>query len=151
MKATRQAKILEIIEMHDIETQDELLEALQNDGFNVTQATVSRDIKELKLVKISAGEGHQYYKPMNNMGALYNERIIRVFRESVLSIDVAYFMVVVRTLPGMAQAAALAIDALDWTEIVGAIAGDDTIFVAVRKESDGKKVAERFRKVIKGN
>ena len=149
MKATRQATILEIIELKDIETQEELLAELEAAGFNVTQATVSRDIKELKLVKIAGGEGHQYYKPMNNMGAVYNERILRVFRESVLSIDVAYFMVVIRTLPGMAQAAGLAIDALEWPEIVGSIAGDDTIFVAVRKEADGKKVAEKFRKIMK--
>lgn len=149
MKASRQAKILEIIDTCRIETQEELLAKLEEDGFNVTQATISRDIKELKLAKLSGANGQQYYKTVNQMGMVYTERIHRVFRESVLTVDMAYFMVVLRTLPAMAQAAALAIDAMDWPEIVGVIAGDDTIFVAVRKEKDASAVAEGFRKLMR--
>lgn len=149
MKASRQAKILEIVDTSHVETQEELMSRLEADGFHVTQATISRDIKELKLVKISGEDGSQYYQSVHNLGSVYTERIHRVFKESVLTVDVAYFMVVVRTLPAMAQAAALAIDALDYPEIVGVIAGDDTIFVAVRDENATSEIAENFRKLMR--
>lgn len=149
LKISRQAKILEIIENNDIETQEELLAQLRQAGFRVTQATVSRDIKELKLIKV-IGEGNkQIYATIKNMNAIYDERISNVFKESVLYVDVANFLVVLRTLPAMAQAAALAIDALEWKEIVGTIAGDDTIFVAVRNAEDVDKIVDRFKGLMK--
>jgi len=149
MKVSRQSKILEIIEKYQIETQEDLAEHLKQEGFHVTQATVSRDIKELRLIKVSGSDGRQQYASMKDMGALYDERVANVFRESVLTVDTAAFLVVIRTLPAMGQAAALAIDGMEWPEIVGTIAGDDTIFVAVRKEEDVMNIALRFRKLMK--
>ncbi|MDD2413690.1 MAG: arginine repressor [Eubacteriaceae bacterium] len=149
MKVSRQSKILEIIENYQIETQEELASHLKVEGFHVTQATVSRDIKELKLIKVAGKGGRQCYASMKDMGTLYDERVATVFTESVLTVDTAAFLVVLHTLPAMAQAAALAIDGMEWREIVGTIAGDDTIFVAVRNEEDVVSIAERFRKLMK--
>ena len=149
MKISRQAKILEIIEKNCIETQEDLLTKLNEAGFQVTQATVSRDIKELKLIKIIGENNRQIYATIKNMNAIYDERVAAVFRESVLYVDTAQFIVVLRTLPAMGQAAAMAIDALEWKEIVGTIAGDDTIFVAIRNQEDVQKVVERFKRLMK--
>ncbi len=149
MKVARQAKIIELIENNQIETQEELADLLKKSGYHVTQATISRDIKELKLIKVMGQDGRQYYASLKDMGTLYDERVIRVFRESVLTVDTATFLVVLHTLPAMAQAAALAIDALEWNEIVGTIAGDDTIFVAVREEKNVEEIVTRFKKLMK--
>ncbi len=149
MKISRQSKILEIIEQNDVETQEELAEHLKRAGFEVTQATVSRDIKELGLIKVGGSRGRQQYASMRDYTNLYDERVKAVFRESVLTVDTAAFLVVIHTLPAMGQAAAIAIDGLEWPEIVGTIAGDDTIFVAVRNEKDVLQVADRFRKLMK--
>ena len=151
MKVSRQARILEIIETKNIETQEELLKELNETGYKVTQATVSRDIKELKLIKVTGKGGRQYYATMKNIGTIFDERVATVFRESVLTVDTAAFLIVLRTLPAMAQAAALAIDAMEWNEIVGVIAGDDTIFVAVREEKDVNTIANKFRQLMKEN
>jgi transcriptional regulator of arginine metabolism len=149
MKVSRQAKILEIIDNKNIETQEELLLELRQAGYQVTQATVSRDIKELKLIKLTGDAGKQSYATMKNIGTVFDERVATVFRESVLTVDVATFLIVIRTLPAMAQAAALAIDAMEWPQIVGTIAGDDTIFVAIRDEQDVLTVASKFKKLLK--
>jgi transcriptional regulator of arginine metabolism len=149
MKLTRQTKILEIIKSQHIETQEELLEELKKNDIVVTQATVSRDIKELKLIKASDGKGGQHYVPFKDLNTLLNDRIVTVFAESVLSVDYAENMIVLRTLPAMAQAAALAIDSIDWDEIVGTIGGDDTIFVIVRYRKDVIDIANRFKKMMK--
>lgn len=149
MKVSRQSKILEIIERYQVETQEELADYLREAGFKVTQATVSRDIKELGLIKVASTGGRQKYAPIRDMGSIYDERVQNVFRESVLTVDTAGFLVVIHTLSAMAQAAAIAIDGLEWREIVGTVAGDDTIFVAVREEKDAIRVAERFRKLMK--
>lgn len=149
MKVARQTKIIEIIEKHQIETQEELAEHLKKSGYKVTQATVSRDIKELKLIKVMGQDSRQYYSSLKDMGTLYDERVVAVFRESVLTVDIATFLVVIHTLPAMAQAAALAIDSMEWNEIVGTVAGDDTIFVAVRQESDVNEIVSRFKKLMK--
>ncbi|MGL4283799.1 arginine repressor [Eubacterium aggregans] len=151
MKVSRQARILEIIENKIIETQEELLRELNAAGYKVTQATVSRDIKELKLIKVTGKGGRQSYATMKNIGTIFDERVATVFRESVLTVDTTAFLIVLRTLPAMAQAAALAIDAMEWTEIVGTIAGDDTIFVAVREEKDVTVIANKFRRLMKEN
>ncbi|WKY43424.1 arginine repressor [Eubacteriaceae bacterium ES2] len=149
MKVARQLKIIEIIENNFIETQEELAQALKDSGFTVTQATISRDIKELKLIKVMNYEGKQHYAPLKDIGSIYNERVSAVFRESVLTIDFVDNMIVIRTLPAMAQAAALAIDSMDWSEVVGTIAGDDTIFVLVRNRGLIEDIVGKFKKLIK--
>lgn len=149
MKVARQTKIIEIIENGQIETQEDLAEKLKACGYHVTQATISRDIKELKLIKVMGQDGRQYYSSLKDMGTLYDERVVAVFRESVLTVDTAAFLVVLRTLPAMAQAAALAIDSMEWSEVVGTIAGDDTIFVAVRDPKDVEDIVAKFKKLMK--
>ncbi|WKY46807.1 arginine repressor [Eubacteriaceae bacterium ES3] len=149
MKVARQLKIIEIIENNFIETQEELAQALKDSGFTVTQATISRDIKELKLIKVMNYEGKQHYAPLKDIGSIYNERVSAVFRESVLTIDYVENMIVIRTLPAMAQAAALAIDSMDWSEVVGTIAGDDTIFVLVRNRDLIEEIVGKFKKLMK--
>lgn len=149
MKVARQTKIIEIIENNQIETQEELAEHLKQSGYKVTQATISRDIKELKLIKVMGQDGRQYYSSLKDMGTIYDERVVAVFRESVLTVDTATFLVVLHTLPAMAQAAALAIDSMEWSEVVGTVAGDDTIFVAVREQDDVNEIVSRFKKLMK--
>ncbi|MGI6109136.1 MAG: arginine repressor [Eubacteriaceae bacterium] len=149
MKIGRQAKILEIIEKYPTETQEELADRLSQSGYKATQATISRDIKELKLIKASGPDGRQIYSAYKGLGNLYDERVHTVFKQTVLSIDHAYFLIIMHTLPAMAQGAALAIDSLEWSEIAGTIAGDDTIFVAVYHEEDVEPLITRFRKLMK--
>ncbi|HEY5557509.1 arginine repressor [Acetobacterium sp.] len=149
MKVARQVKIIEIIENNLIETQEDLAQALKDTGFAVTQATISRDIKELKLIKITSKVGIQHYAPLKDISTIYNERVTAVFRESVLTVDYVENNIVLRTLPAMAQAAALAIDGLEWSEIVGTIAGDDTIFVLIRDRELVPEIAGKFKKLMK--
>ena len=148
MKYNRHSKILEIIEKKDIETQEELAEELRKEGIDVTQATVSRDIKELRLVKVLAPSGVYKYAVIDSNNVDISPKLIRVFAESVLSIDHANNLVVIKTLAGSAQAAASAIDALNWREIVGSIAGDDTIMVVIRENESVIEVIDRFNKLI---
>ncbi|NLX71295.1 MAG: arginine repressor [Clostridiales bacterium] len=150
MKMHRHTQILKIIEEKDIETQEELAYELRNHGFDVTQATVSRDIKELRLIKVLTPSGTYKYAAMDNRTDTKNwDRLIRVFSESVVSMDYANNLIVVKTLSGNAQAAAAAIDALNWIEILGCVAGDDTILVVVRDSDTALSVMERFNKLIK--
>ena len=132
MKYNRHAKILEIIENYDIETQDELVAKLKEHGMDVTQATVSRDIKELRLVKVTSSDGRARYKAMSNDTGVISDRLLTILREGYVSSDYANNILVVKTLPGMAQAVASAVDSLGWPEVVGTIAGDDTIMVVTR-------------------
>ena len=150
MKRNRQEVIKSIISTHNVETQEELARYLEQEGYRVTQATVSRDIKELGLIKVADKNGGQRYSVMQDMKGIYDERVKNVFRQSVMRVDTAGFIIVLHTLPGMAQAAAMAVDNLNWPEIVGTIAGDDTIFVALRNEKDKESIAEQFRKLMKG-
>lgn len=147
MKYLRHAKILEIIMQRDIETQEELTRALKQVGMNVTQATVSRDIKELRLIKQMSRSGRYKYASMASQEAMLTDRLVRIFKESIVSLDHAGNMVVLRTLTGAANAAAAAIDAANFPEVVGTIAGDDTIFVMVRDPEQAEDVKERFRKL----
>lgn len=149
MKVARQVKIIEIIENNLIETQEDLAQALKDTGFAVTQATISRDIKELKLIKITSKVGIQHYAPLKDITTIYNERVTAVFRESVLTVDYVENNIVLRTLPAMAQAAALAIDGLEWSEVVGTIAGDDTIFVLIRDRDLVPEIVGKFKKLMK--
>jgi transcriptional regulator of arginine metabolism len=149
MKISRHAKILEIIEKHPTETQEELAEELKKSGYNITQATVSRDIKELKLVKVLDENGIYRYASLKEQDSILNERLVKVFAESVLSVDFSENMVVVKTFSGAANAAAEAIDVLDFKEVVGTLAGDDTIFILVRNQENVETVIDRLKKMMK--
>lgn len=150
MKYNRHARILEIIDRYEVETQDELAEKLCEIGMEVTQATVSRDIKELRLVKVMTDDGRYRYSAMNQDGALKNERLLIILREAFVSSDYANNILVIKTLPGMAQAVAASLDALGWSEILGSIAGDDTMMVVCRAEKFAEELMERFARIVKG-
>lgn len=147
MKNIRHSKILEIIESMDIETQEELAEELRKRGIDVTQATVSRDIKELRLVKVMASSGILKYALIDNAETGISQKLIRVFAESVVSMDSSNNLIVIKTIAGSAQAAASAIDSLGWEEIVGCIAGDDTILVVVRENQPVNDIINRFQQI----
>ncbi len=149
MKISRHAKILEIIEKHPTETQEELAEELKKSGYNITQATVSRDIKELKLVKVLDENSIYKYASLKEHDSMLSERLVKVFAESVLSVDYAGNIVVVKTFSEAANAAAEAIDVLDFKETVGTIAGDDTIFILVRNADNVEVVIDRLKKMMK--
>ena len=133
MKSQRQAKILEIISNKNIETQEQLLAELQAEGFRGTQATISRDIKELRIVKELTSLGsYRYTISASDLGSSFSARLNTIFRECVISFDYAQNIIVVRTLPGLASAAASAIDAMNLNTIVGTLAGDDTVMIVMR-------------------
>lgn len=147
MKVSRHAKIIELITQYDIETQEELAERLNQSGFKVTQATVSRDIRDLKLTKLSVDGGRQKYvilKPEEGM----SEKYIRVLRDGYVSMDMAQNILVIKTVSGMAMAVAAAVDAMKWREVVGSIAGDDTIMCAIRTVEDTTVVMDKIRKIV---
>ena len=145
MKSKRHAKILEIISNNHIETQEELSDRLEKEGFHVTQATVSRDIRELKLTKVAGQEGRQKYISLRESQMDIGEKYIRVFRAGFVSMDMAQNILVIRTVSGMSMAVAAALDSMDCHEIVGSIAGDDTIMCAVRTVEDTENLMERLR------
>lgn len=132
MKQKRQAKILSIIEEYDIETQDELLEKLNEAGFNVTQATISRDIREINLTKVAVAGGKQKYTLGKQTGHESVETYKKVLSAGILSMVPAENLIVIKTVPGMAMAVAAALDNVEISGLLGSIAGDDTIFLAVR-------------------
>ena len=144
-KLLRQEKILELIHQYDIETQDELAGYLQEEGFSATQATISRDIRELKLRKASTGGIHQKSTVIDGGAQRFAEKYLRVLRDGFVGMDIAGNLVVIRTVSGMAMAVAAALDAMNWSEIAGCIAGDDTIFCAVHSEEDAAFVMEKIR------
>lgn len=146
MKMTRHAKIKEIIDKNKVETQEELATALRNEGIEVTQATVSRDIKELMLVKVPDANGHYHYAyPKEHNMLLTPGRLERTFQDSIIGLRATQCFVVIRTLPGTAQAVAYAVDYMKWPEILGTIAGDDTVFVAVEDQEGVKTLISRFK------
>ena len=148
MKIARHAKILELIENYDIETQDELAQRLCEEGFVVTQATVSRDIRELKLTKVALSNGRQKYVALSENKEDMTEKYVRVFRDGFVSMDMAQNILVIKTVSGMAMAVAAALDAMDCHEIVGSIAGDDTIMCAVRTVEDTTALMGRLRRIM---
>lgn len=148
MKKIRHRKIVEIIEKYDVETQEELAGYLKAAGFTVTQATVSRDIRELKLSKIPTGSGRQKYVILKQDDSHMGDKYIRVLRDGFTSMDMAQNILVVRTVSGMAMAVAAALDALKFPEIVGCIAGDDTIMVAVRTTEENQALMEKIHIMI---
>lgn len=148
MKTKRQTKMLELIKKHDIETQEELSDYLQKEGYQVTQATVSRDIRELKLTKVAMSNGRQKYAALTEANEDLSEKYTRVFRDAFVSMDMAQNILVIKTVSGMAMAVAAAIDVMHLHEIVGCIAGDDTIMCAVRSVDDTIAVMSRLRKLV---
>ncbi|MFR8426579.1 MAG: arginine repressor [Roseburia inulinivorans] len=148
MKTKRQTKMLELIKKHDIETQEELSDYLQKEGYQVTQATVSRDIRELKLTKVAMSNGRQKYAALTEANEDLSEKYTRVFRDAFVSMDMAQNILVIKTVSGMAMAVAATIDAMHLHEIVGCIAGDDTIMCAVRSVDDTIAVMSRLRKLV---
>ena len=150
MKTKRHSKIVELINSYDIETQEELAQRLEENGFAVTQATVSRDIRDLKLSKVILGDGRQKYSLMPKQDGI-SEKYVRILREAFVSMDMAQNILVVKTVSGMAMAAAAALDSMQMSEIVGCIAGDDTIMAAIRSVEDTVVVMERIRKLVYKN
>jgi len=150
MKYSRHAKILEIIENYEIETQDELAEKLREAGMDVTQATISRDIKELRLVKVLTPNGRYRYSAMNSDSSNMNDRLLVIIKEAFVSCDYANNILVIKTLPGMAQAVAATIDSLGWNDIVGTIAGDDTMLVICRAEKIAEDLMDKFTRMVRG-
>lgn len=148
MKGKRQAAIIEIIEKYDIETQDELAERLQEAGFSATQATISRDIREMKLTKLALSNGRQKYIVLKQNEFSNQEKYKRVLADGILSMEIAQNIIVVKTVAGMAMAVAAALDGLEIEGVVGCIAGDDTIMCVVRTNDMSREVVASIRKIM---
>lgn len=148
MKEQRQSKILSLISQNEVETQEELADSLELAGFKVTQATVSRDIRELKLTKVASRNKGQKYVALANYEHQVSEKVIRVFKAGFISMDIAQNILVIKTLVGMGNAVASAIDTFHCDAIVGTLAGDDTIFCAIRDEALMEEVIEKFQEVL---
>lgn len=148
MKTKRQSMILETIRNNDIETQEELQAHLVQAGFAVTQATVSRDIRDMKLTKISTNNGKQKYVALSDNTEDLSEKYVRVLKDGYVSMDMAQNILVIKTVSGMAGAVCASIDAMNIHEIVGSIAGDDTIMCAIRTTEDTVAIMKKLRKII---
>lgn len=148
MKRERQEKIKELIRQHEIETQEELADYLQKSGYHVTQATVSRDIREMKLSKMATAAGRQKYIFLLNEDDSLEEKFISVLQSGFISAHATGNLLVVKTVSGMAMAVAAALDAMRWNEVLGCIAGDDTIMIAVRAMEDAIVVRDNIYKTI---
>jgi len=149
MKSARQTAILSLVEQHDMKTQEELASKLKERGFVVTQATVSRDIKELRLLKVLSPAGGYKYATADQAEHGISERFVRMFVDSVISINHSGNIVVIKTLAGSANVAGEAIDSMRWPEILGTLSGDNTIMVVVRSEEDAPLIVEKFHEIIK--
>lgn len=150
MKTRRQSRIIELIKSHDVETQEELAELLNEAGFIVTQATISRDIRELKLTKVATENGKQKYIALQGQSNGLNDKLVRVLRDAYVSMEPAQNILVIKTSSGMAMAAAAALDGLELDGMVGCIAGDDTILCAIRSEKETKHVMEQLTELVYG-
>jgi len=149
MKSTRQNAILEVIRDKDIETQEELADELRRRDFKVTQATVSRDIRELRLLKVLSAAGTYKYATADKQENGLSDRFHRIFSESVLSMAHAYNQVIIKTLPGSANVAAEMIDSLRWPEIIGTLAGDNTILMIVRSVEEVDTILRRIDEMLR--
>ncbi|MBQ3483698.1 MAG: arginine repressor [Clostridia bacterium] len=149
MKTNRQKKILEIVARHHVETQDDLIYHLMEEGYSVTQATISRDIRELQLTKVLTGKGsYRYVAPKKEdmvTGMKFNAALV----DSITSVDYAQNIIVIKTYPGLAQAVAAGVDNLSLADLLGCVAGDDTILIATRSEISAKLISERIRIMMK--
>ena len=148
MKNKRHVLIMELINSKEIETQEELANELKKAGQDVTQATVSRDIKELNLVKVSSNSGGYKYALQSGSSSGISTRHLRIFADTVLSIDYSGSMIVIKTMTGSANAAAETLDALGWDEFLGTIAGDNTIFMIVREDANASEICERLKQLL---
>ena len=149
MKSQRQAKIMEIISTNNVETQEQLLAALQKEGFRGTQATISRDIKELRIVKELTSLGtYRYTTATNEVSGSFSSRLNTIFRECVIGYDYAQNIIVIRTLPGLASAAGSAIDAMNMNMVVGTLAGDDTVMVVMRDNNSATMFCGEIKNLI---
>ena len=148
MKKRRQAKIIELISKNEIETQEELQDMLAAEGFEVTQATISRDIKELRLVKDLSSSGNYFYSTGKRNTENINRRAGGIFNESIIKIDYAMNIVVIKCFAGMANAVCAAIDSMSIEEVLGSIAGDDTIFILCSNEATASNFAYNLRKML---
>lgn len=149
-KSDRQIKILELINTSEIETQEELVQKLSELGYDITQATVSRDIRELKLYKMNLSNGKQKYAVDSSKDHTLDSKYKRVLKDGFVSIDMAQNILVIKTVSGMAMAVAAAVDSMQFSEIVGTIAGDDTIMMAVRTVEDTKNVMQKIKNLAIG-
>jgi len=148
-KVKRQMKILEIVKRDEIETQEELALQLKNEGIEVTQATISRDIKELRLIKVPVGDQkYKYALPYDKATGNFIEVMSKMFRDFVVSMDYTECFIVLKSLPGTAQAVAAAIDGANWPEIIGTVAGDDNILIIVKPKEKVEEFLERFRRMM---
>lgn len=148
MKVARHEKIMELIQEYEIDTQEELAARLNAAGFKVTQATVSRDIRALKMTKVAGRDGKSHYAVLKEDSAALGDKYIRVLHDALTSIDVGQNMIVIRTVPGMAMGVAAALDAMKWNEILGSIAGDDTVMCAARTSEQAVVAAQRLRSIL---
>ena len=149
MKLERHSKIVELIGKYEIETQEELAEYLNREGYNVTQATVSRDIRALKLTKVAGKDGKSRYAVLSGASVELGDKYTRVLHDALTSIDVGQNMIVIRTVPGMAMGVAAALDALKWKEILGSIAGDDTVMCVARDGEQAQTAARKLKGILK--
>ena len=148
MKVNRHAKIVELVNKFDIETQEELADRLREEGFQITQATISRDIRDLKLTKVQTDSGRQKYVVMKATENVLRDKYIRIMKDGFVSMDMAMNILVIKTVSGMAMAVGAAIDEMHWKEVVGCIAGDDTVMCAVRSVEDTVVVMDKIRKLV---
>lgn len=148
MKSSRQNKILEIIKKNNVQTQSELIDRLNAEGYKVTQATVSRDIRELKLVKVSLGGQEYKYAESAQEDIKISAKFKTILRETLVSADYACNTMVLKTYAGMANAAAAAIDNMGWNEIVGSIAGDDTVLIIMRSDESAREFYDKFQEIV---
>lgn len=146
-KSERQSKLLKLIREQDISTQEDLVIGLNLGGLDVTQATISRDIKELGIIKVAAGNGLQKYVPMERSGQVTSGRLMKVFAEAVIQVDLAVNLVIIKSLPGMAQACASALDSMRLPEVAGSIAGDDTVFIAARTIEQAESLSRSLNQI----
>lgn len=150
MKSQRQAKIMEIISTRNVETQEQLLAELEKEGFRGTQATISRDIKEMRIVKELTSLGtYRYTTSTNEVSGSFSSRLNTIFRECVIGFDYAQNIVMIRTLPGLASAAGSAIDAMNLNAIVGSLAGDDTVMIVMRDSNAAAAFCGEIKKLVK--
>ncbi|MDO4305529.1 MAG: arginine repressor [Eubacteriales bacterium] len=149
MKVARHEKIIELIHQYDIDTQEELAAKLNEAGFKVTQATVSRDIRALKMTKVAGKDGKSRYAILEDSPSSLSDKYTRVLHDALTSIDVGQNMIVIKTVPGMAMGVAAALDALKWPEILGSIAGDDTVMCASRTSEQAQAARDKLKSILK--
>lgn len=148
MKVNRHAKIVELVSKYNIETQEELADRLREAGFQITQATISRDIRDLKLSKVQTPEGRQKYAVLKATENALKDKYIRSMKDGFISMDSAMNIIVIKTESGMAMVVAAAIDEMHWNEVVGCVAGDDTIMCVARSVADSAVVMDKIRKIV---